>query len=159
MLVEFEISPLSLLLRKWITMWCGIILGRLDGGWTNLITLLFLIRDIIHFTSWVDISSNAHLSLCMHTHSIKLRSGLVFAAISNLWDISFRAGYNSRYIPYLPFTCFLPAETWSWSKVPLQCFEGILCLWQRSWICSGLRLSVCSLLHLIYARHWIILNG
>lgn len=51
MLVEFEISPLSLLLRKWITMWCGIILGRLDGGWTNLITLLFLIRDIIHFTS------------------------------------------------------------------------------------------------------------
>lgn len=59
------------------------------------------------------------------------------AATVNIWDINFRTRYNSGYFSYLPFSCFLPAETWTWSKIPLQCFEGIFRLWQRCWLCSG----------------------
>ena len=63
---------------------------------------------------------------------------LFVAATSHLWDISFWAGYYTRYFTDVSFTCFLPAEAWTRSEITLQCVKGILCVWQGCWICTGL---------------------
>lgn len=81
----------------------------------------------------------------------------IHAATSNIWDISFRTGHNTRHFTYISLTCFLPAETWTWSKVPLQCFEGILCLWQRRGICSGMILKAPLVYELLCLWSWMIL--
>lgn len=84
-----------------------------------------------------------------------IMSYIFFAAIGNIWDISLWIGYHSRYLPYLPFTCLLPTETWTWSKISLQCFEGIFCFRSECWICSG---SGSSIFYIIYILT-IIFNG
>ncbi|KAK4402092.1 Ecotropic viral integration site 5 protein [Sesamum angolense] len=45
-------------------------------------------------------------------------------ATSHLRDICFRAGYYQRYFSHISFTYFLPTETWSRAKIPLNVLKA-----------------------------------
>lgn len=79
------------------------------------------------------------------------------AATCHLWDISLWTGYNSRHFSNLPFSCILPTETWTWTEVPLQCSKGLLCLWQKRWICSGFTQELITVFVLVVKKFIILI--
>ena len=120
----------------------------------NFLGFWWFFKHSVYFFIYCYSSSHALISMT-------LIGFYIHAATSNIRDISFRTRYNKRHFSYISLTCFLPAETRTRSKVPLQCFESILCFWQRSWLCSGLTLK-CSIIILSTVCNcvwnWMILN-
>ena len=53
----------------------------------------------------------------------------VFWRLSHPSFVHFKSFFNILHCCFsLKKKCFLPAETWTWSKVPLEFFEGIHCV-------------------------------